>query len=84
MTMNPLAHALLHSRRSALQTRGCGFGYLALAGLAAQEQARAALAAQSARAEGPALPGARQADHLPLHARRREPRGFLRLQAAAG
>jgi len=34
----------LHTRRSALQTLGCGFGYLALAGLSAQEQARAALA----------------------------------------
>jgi len=33
-----------HTRRSALQTLGCGFGYLALAGLAAQEKARAALA----------------------------------------
>jgi hypothetical protein len=31
----------IFSRRSALQTLGCGFGYLALAGLAAQEQARA-------------------------------------------
>jgi hypothetical protein len=35
----------LFSRRSALQTLGCGFGYLALAGLAAQEQARGAIAA---------------------------------------
>src|ERR1700676_4802108 len=34
----------LHTRRSALQTLGCGFGYLALAGIAAQEKARAALA----------------------------------------
>ncbi len=32
----------LFTRRSALQTLGCGFGYLALAGLAAREQARAA------------------------------------------
>ena len=31
----------LHSRRSALQQMACGFGYLALAGLAAQQQARA-------------------------------------------
>jgi hypothetical protein len=37
--MNPL----LQTRRSALQTLGCGFGYLALAGLAAQEKARAGL-----------------------------------------
>lgn len=35
----------LHSRRSALQTLGCGFGALALAGLTAQQQARAGLAA---------------------------------------
>jgi len=34
-----------HTRRSALQTLGCGFGYLALAGLTAQEQARAAATA---------------------------------------
>ena len=31
----------LHTRRSALQLMACGFGYLALAGLAAQQQARA-------------------------------------------
>ncbi len=31
----------LHTRRSALQQMACGFGYLALAGLAAQQQARA-------------------------------------------
>src|ERR1700736_5822150 len=37
-------HYPLHTRRSALQTLGCGFGYLALAGVAAQEKARAALA----------------------------------------
>jgi hypothetical protein len=36
--MNPL----LLSRRQALQTLGCGFGSLALAGIAAAEQARAA------------------------------------------
>src|SRR5215207_2509872 len=36
--MNPL----LFSRRQALQTLGCGFGSLALAGLAAADQARAA------------------------------------------
>jgi hypothetical protein len=39
--MNP--HLL--TRRTALQTLGCGFGYLALAGLAQQQQARAALSA---------------------------------------
>src|ERR1700761_2786654 len=39
--MNPL----LHTRRSALQKLGCGFGYLALAGLAAQEKARAGMVA---------------------------------------
>jgi len=33
----------LHSRRSALQQLACGFGYVALAGLAAQQQARAAV-----------------------------------------
>src|SRR5271170_1580651 len=31
----------IYSRRAALQTLGCGFGYLALAGLAAREKARA-------------------------------------------
>ena len=35
----------LHSRRSALQTLSCGFGALALAGITAQQQARAALPA---------------------------------------
>jgi hypothetical protein len=34
-----------HTRRSALQSLGCGFGYLALAGLASQEKAAAAMAA---------------------------------------
>ena len=34
----------LHTRRSALQQLACGFGYLALAGLAAQQRARAAIA----------------------------------------
>ena len=34
----------LHSRRSALQTLACGFGSLALAGLAAKSSAQAALA----------------------------------------
>ena len=33
----------LHSRRSALQQLACGFGYLALAGLASQQQVRAAM-----------------------------------------
>ncbi|MDB6151187.1 MAG: hypothetical protein JWQ44_2635 [Chthoniobacter sp.] len=37
--MNPL----LTTRRRALRTLGCGFGYLALAGLAAQEKARASI-----------------------------------------
>jgi hypothetical protein len=32
----------IYSRRAALQTLGCGFGYLALAGLAAREKAQAA------------------------------------------
>jgi hypothetical protein len=31
----------IYSRRSALQTLGCGFGYLALAGMAAREKAQA-------------------------------------------
>ncbi len=36
-------NALLHTRRSALQQLACGFGYLALAGLASEQQARAAI-----------------------------------------
>jgi hypothetical protein len=42
-----------HTRRSALQTLGCGFGYLALAGLASQEKARAAMAAANPLAPKP-------------------------------
>jgi hypothetical protein len=53
--MNPLTA----TRRQALQTLGCGFGYLALAGLAAKEQARAA-----------ANPLAPRAPHLPARAKR--------------
>ena len=51
----------LHSRRSALQTLACGFGSLALAGLAAQEKARASLAAN---------PLAPKAPHFPPRAKR--------------
>ncbi len=51
----------LCSRRSALQTLGCGFGYLALAGLAAQEKGRAALNAN---------PLAPKAPHFPPRAKR--------------
>ena len=43
--MNPL----LTSRRNALRKLGCGFGYLALAGLAAREEARAAANPLSAK-----------------------------------
>jgi hypothetical protein len=43
----------LHTRRSALQTLGCGFGYLALAGLASQEKARAGMAAADPLAPKP-------------------------------
>jgi len=39
----PPMNCSLHSRRSALGTLACGFGSIALAGIAAQEQARAAL-----------------------------------------
>src|SRR6201996_245461 len=47
--MNPL----LHTRRSALQKLGCGFGYLALAGLAAQEKARAGMVANPLAPKAP-------------------------------
>src|SRR5262245_14200559 len=47
------------TRRQSLQRLGCGFGYLALAGLAAQDQARAA-----------ANPLAPKAPHLPPRAKR--------------
>ncbi|MEA3210339.1 MAG: hypothetical protein QOE70_3396 [Chthoniobacter sp.] len=40
----PATPSPLLTRRAVLQQLGCGFGYLALAGLAAQEQARAAVA----------------------------------------
>src|SRR3954463_11662435 len=43
----------LFSRRSALQTLGCGFGYLALAGRSAQQQARAALSANPLAPKAP-------------------------------
>jgi hypothetical protein len=48
----------LFSRRSALQQLACGFGYMALAGLAAQQQARAA-----SRALNPLAP--RKPHHQP-------------------
>ena len=51
----------LFSRRSALQTLGCGFGYLALAGLAAQEKARGAM---------PTNPLAPKAPHFKPRAKR--------------
>ena len=51
----------LHSRRSALQTLSCGFGALALAGITAQQQARAAL---------PANPLAPRAPHFKPRAKR--------------
>ena len=38
---------------------------------------------KSARAQGPAFPGARQAHRLHLHERRPEPRGYVRSEAAA-
>jgi hypothetical protein len=41
------------TRRHALQTLGCGFGYLALAGLAAQQHARAALTANPLAPKAP-------------------------------
>ena len=50
----------LHTRRAALKQLGCGFGYMALAGLAAQQQARAALA-------NPLVP---RAPHFPPKAKR--------------
>jgi hypothetical protein len=62
------------SRRKLLQVSSAGFGNLALAGLMAEQQARAA----SADPLGP-----RQARHLPVHARRPVTGGHLRLQAAA-
>ena len=43
----------LFTRRSALQSLGCGFGYLALAGLAAQDRARAALPANPLAPKAP-------------------------------
>ncbi len=54
-------HSSLFTRRSALQTLGCGFGYLALAGLAAQEKARATSAVN---------PLAPKAPHFPPRAKR--------------
>jgi len=50
--MNPS----LYSRRSALQTLGCGFGYLALAGLAARDTARAAAPANPLAPKPPQFP----------------------------
>ena len=54
--MNPI----LSTRRTALKQLGCGFGYLALAGLAAQQKARAA-------APNPLAP---KAPHFPPRAKR--------------
>jgi len=54
-------NAPLSTRRAALQQLGCGFGYLALAGLAAQQQARAAAVAN---------PLAPKAPHFPAKAKR--------------
>ena len=51
----------LHTRRAALKQLGCGFGYLALAGLAAQQQAQAASSAN---------PLAPRAPHFPAKAKR--------------
>ncbi len=51
----------LHSRRSALSTLACGFGSLALAGLATRDQARAAI---------PANPLAPRAPHFKPRAKR--------------
>ncbi len=70
------------SRRALLKEAACGFGYLALAGLAA-EQASAGLG----RPPGPSAAALRpsgQADHLPLHARGSQPGRLVRLQASPG
>ena len=59
----------IYSRRSALQTLGCGFGYLALAGWPRGKRRRCR-ARESAGSEAAALSGAGQARHLPVHAGR--------------
>jgi Protein of unknown function (DUF1501) len=46
----------IYSRRAALQTLGCGFGYLALAGLAARETARASAPANPLAPKPPQFP----------------------------
>jgi hypothetical protein len=46
----------IYSRRSALQTLGCGFGYLALAGLAAREKAQASAPANPLAPKPPQFP----------------------------
>jgi len=46
----------IYSRRSALQSLGCGFGYLALAGLAARENARASTPANPLAPKPPQFP----------------------------
>ena len=58
-------------RRDALKHAACGFGYLALAGLAG------AAPADSARAAAAAFSSESEARHFLVHARRRQPRGFL-------
>ena len=75
------------TRRTALKTAACGFGYLALAGLIGQRHAVRGAAqspvAQPARRTPPALRAAGEARDLPVHAGRRQPRRLVRLQAGA-
>ena len=63
------------SRRQVLKSASAGFGYLALAGMLGQNAAarrrRQGRAAGPLAPEGAALPGQGQADHLPVHGRRR-------------
>ena len=70
-------------RRDLLKSAGCGFGYLALASLAAEQAARGAGTGQPAGAPSAALPGEGEAGDLPVHAGGSEPGRFVRLQAPA-
>ena len=72
------------SRRELLKTVGCGFGHLALAGLAAERAvAESKSLGQPTVPASAALRAASQAHHLPVHAGRRQPGRFVRLQARA-